>query len=233
MIRVLMNGTALDEGEQHHLRVRRAEPGEAVELRDGQGMVGRGRLVREGKSWSVAIEATETLPPPPVLVLAVGAGDRERFGWLVEKAAEIGVTTVVPLECARAAGVGPKLRGEQVERLRRRAVEAVKQSGAAWAPVVEVPTSLEEFAARPFEGQRWLADPAGATPPVTLDGTPVAVAIGPEGGFSNAECEALLAWGFRPVALGPHILRFETAALAAAAAVVTARHRGQQRGHRG
>lgn len=228
MIRVLVHGAELDESEQHHLRVRRVEAGEFVEVRDGRGLVGRGKLARSGKAWSVEIEATETMPEPAALVIGVGAGDRDRFGWLVEKAAELGVTRIVPLETERTAGVASKLRDEQRERLQRRAFDAVKQSGAAWAPLIEAAISLEAFAGQ-GAGARWLADPNGAVPPVTLDGAPVTIAIGPEGGFSERERELLTTSGFTPVTFGPHILRFETAAVAAAVSVATARQRGSAR----
>ena len=56
------------------------------------------------------IESVEQVPPPPPLCLAVGAGDRDRFAWLVEKAAELGATRVVPLETERTAGVANRLR---------------------------------------------------------------------------------------------------------------------------
>lgn len=225
MIRVLVQGTTLDEGEQHHLRVRRAEPGELVDVRDGHGLVGRGRLVRTGKTWSVEIEASETLPPPPAMVIAVGAGDRDRFGWLVEKATELGVTHIVPLESARTPGVASKLRDEQIERLQRRALEAIKQCGAAWAPVIEVPVSVDTFASQAMVGQRWLADAYGQSPATALDDAPITVAVGPEGGFSAEERATFVARGFTSTTLGPHILRFETAAIAAVAAVAVARQR--------
>ncbi len=226
MIRVLVRDGVLDEGEQHHLRVRRAEAGDSVEIRDGCGLVGRGRLVRAGKIWAVDVESTDMMPRPPEIVLGVGAGDRERFGWLVEKAAELGVTAMVPLETARTAGVASKLHGAQIDRLRQRALEAIKQSGGAWAPLVEDAASLEEFAARPVTGLRWLADPSGNAPPARLDAHPVTVAIGPEGGFTDEERDYLAARSFVPTSLGPHILRFETAAVAAAVAVAVARRRG-------
>ncbi len=226
VIRVLVREGILDEDEQHHLRVKRAEAGDMVEIRDGSGLVGRGRLVRAGKQWSVEIEQSATVSPPPALVLGVGAGDRDRFGWLVEKAAELGVTAVIPLESTRTPGVASKLRDTQLERFRRRALDAIKQSGAAWAPAVEALTSVEEFAARPFTGWRWLADAAGGPPPAGLDAEAVTAAIGPEGGFTDVEHECLTARAFVPVALGPHILRFETAAVAAAVAVAVARRRG-------
>src|SRR5881394_1446874 len=116
MIRVLVRDGVLDESEQHHLRVRRVDADDLVEIRDGCGLVGRGRLVRNGKTWAVDIESSDIVPRPPEIVLGVGAGDRERFAWLVEKAAELGVTTVVPLETMRTAGVASKLRGAHLDR---------------------------------------------------------------------------------------------------------------------
>ena len=68
------------------------------------------------------------------LTLAVGAGDRDRFAWLVEKAVELGVTAVVPLETERTAGVATRVATTQhLAKLRRQALEAIKQCGAAWA----------------------------------------------------------------------------------------------------
>ena len=216
----------VDEGEQHHLRVRRAQPGELVGLRDGAGLVGTGRLVAADRGWAVDVETAESRVRPPELILAVGAGDRERFAWVVEKAAELGVTRVVPLETGRTGGVATRLREQHLAKLRRQALEAIKQCGAVWSLEVAAPVELEAFAERAAPGIRWLADAAGQAPPATLDRGPVTVVVGPEGGLSDDERATLAAAGFRPVALAPHTLRFETAALAAAAAVSTARLRG-------
>jgi 16S rRNA (uracil1498-N3)-methyltransferase len=229
MIRVLVDRDgSLREGEGHHLQVRRVEPGETVELRDGEGLIGSGTLRRTGKVWRVVVGASERLAPPPPLVLGVGAGDRERFAWLVEKAGEMGVTAVVPLECERSAGVATKVRSQHLDRLRRHALEAVKQSGAAWATRVNEPMSLDALVGQPPDGIRWLADAAGGPAPAMLGDSPVTVVIGPEGGLTPAERERVLAAGFEPVRLATHTLRFETAAVAAAAAAVAGRLR---RGH--
>jgi 16S rRNA (uracil1498-N3)-methyltransferase len=226
MIRVLVERDgSLREGEGHHLQVRRVEPGETVELRDGEGLIGSGTLRRIGKTWQVEAGATERVAPAPALVLAVGAGDRERFAWLVEKASELGVTAVVPLECERTAGVATRVRSQHLDRLRRQALEAVKQSGAAWATRVDEPMSLDALVAQPLEGTRWLADAAGGPAPATLGDPRVTAVIGPEGGFSPAERERVLAAGFEAIRLAPHTLRFETAAVAAAAAAVAGRLR--------
>jgi 16S rRNA (uracil1498-N3)-methyltransferase len=217
---------SLDEDEVHHLRVRRAKDGEAVEILDGAGLRGTGRLLQDGKQWRVEIQSVDREERPVELTLAVAAGDRERFAWMVEKAAELGVTRIVPLETAHTAGVATRLKTAHLEKLRRAASEAIKQCGAAWAPAVEELVSLEEYARRPFDDAGWLADIVGAAPPARLDQTPVSVVIGPEGGLTDAERQALLSAGYLPVALGRHTLRFETAALAAAAAVGQARMRG-------
>jgi 16S rRNA (uracil1498-N3)-methyltransferase len=227
MIRVLVERDgSLREGEAHHLQVRRVEPGETVELRDGEGLVGSGTLRRTGEAWSVEVGATERVAPPAPLVLAVGAGDRERFAWVVEKATELGVTAVVPLDCERTAGVATRVRPQHLERLRRHALEAVKQSGAAWATRVEQLAPLDALVGRHGGGARWLADAEGRPAPPVLGDGPLTVVVGPEGGLTMAERERLLAAGFEAIRLGHHTLRFETAAVAAAAAAVAGRLRG-------
>jgi 16S rRNA (uracil1498-N3)-methyltransferase len=216
----------LNESESHHLHVRRAKEGELIELRNGAGLVGTGRLLDPGRGWAVEITSATCLPHPAELTLVVGAGDRERFDWLVEKAAELGVTAVVPLESERTAGVSSRLREAHLEKLRRRALEAIKQCGAAWAPRIDPGTSLAELLTRTALGAHWLADPAGAAPPPVLRQEPVTVVVGPEGGFSPTERQGLTERGYLPTSFGTHTLRFETAALAAAVAVATARQRG-------
>ena len=227
MIRVLVERDgSLREGEAHHLLVRRAEPGEPIELRDGEGLVGTGTLRWNGKIWSVEVVQMDRVGPPAPLELAVGAGDRERFAWLVEKATELGVTAVVPVESERTAGVASRVRPQHLDRLRRHALEAVKQSGAAWATRVEPPVSLDALLVRETNGARWLADAEGGHAPAVLENAPLTVAIGPEGGFTPAERERLLASGFQGIRLATHTLRFETAAVAAAAVAVAGRLRG-------
>jgi len=218
----------LVEGESHHLRVRRARDGEHVELRDGAGLTGTGRLTRSERDWAVVIERAERRPAPAALVLAVGAGDRDRFAAVVEKAVELGVTAIVPVVTDRVAGVASRLRPSHLEKLRRLALESVKQSGNPWACEVHEPLSLADLLARSADGARWLADPAGEPPAARLREADAATfLVGPEGGLTAAERSASIGAGFRPIALGPHILRFETAALAAAGAVQAARLRGR------
>jgi 16S rRNA (uracil1498-N3)-methyltransferase len=215
----------LEESETHHLRVRRARVGEQVEVRDGCGLRGSGRLVQEGRDWLVDLNSVKHEPAPVDLVLAVGAGDRDRFVWLVEKSAELGVTSIVPLETAHTAGVATRLKGRHLPGVRQTALEVLKQSGAAWAPRVEELVPLRKFLDRAPAGAGWLADASGGPPPATLDSEPLSILVGPEGGFSESERMEIIEAGFRPVTLSSYTLRFETAAVLAAAAAAQARLR--------
>jgi 16S rRNA (uracil1498-N3)-methyltransferase len=219
--------TTLDESEVHHLKVRRAREDERVEVLDGAGLNGTGVLVRAGANWLVEIRSAERAPPRPDLTLAVAAGDRERFTWMAEKAVELGVTQLVPLETARTTGVASRVKQSHIEKLRRIVLEATKQCGAVWAPTLEQPLSITDFLRAPLLGRGWLADSEGTVPAAELDHTPLIILVGPEGGFSPEERAAILAAGYRPVALALNTLRFETAALAAAAIASIARLRGK------
>jgi 16S rRNA (uracil1498-N3)-methyltransferase len=215
----------LDEDEQHHLKVRRVSAGTGVEFTDGAGTRGTGQLVPSGRQLALAIASTEAVSQPVSLVLAVGAGDRDRFAWLVEKATELGVTEIVPLETERTHGVATGLRPEQLEKLRRRAREALKQCGGSWVPLLRSPQPLDEFLGRDDLGSRWILDAGGGSPP-PLDATlPASALVGPEGGLSEDERQAAAARGFVPVSAGPMILRFETAGIAAAVLIQAARGR--------
>jgi 16S rRNA (uracil1498-N3)-methyltransferase len=225
---VIGRRTSLDDNESHHLRVRRAREHEEVEVLDGAGLTGTGHLVRSGSDWLVEIDSAARRPAQPSLTLGVAAGDRERFTLMAEKAVELGVTRIVPLETSRTGGVASRLKSAHIGKLGRVVLEATKQCGAAWAPEIEPPVALSDFIAQPLEGRGWLADPAGELPPVTLDDTPLTVLIGPEGGFTEGEREAILTSGYQSVLLGSLTLRFETAALAAAAVAGSARLRGKR-----
>jgi 16S rRNA (uracil1498-N3)-methyltransferase len=217
----------LDAAEIHHLRVRRARTGDEVRVLDGAGRRMEGVLELGSKRARVRLRSEQRVGRPIPLVLAVGAGDRERFGWLVEKAAELGVTEIVPLVTQHAAEATKKLGGAQLGRLRRRAREAIKQSMQPWAPTVAEPETVAALCSRPSGDTRWLTDPAGAPAPESLPAAPVLIAVGPEGGFTEEERRTMTQAGFQPIGLGPGVLRFETAAIAAATLALTARHRGR------
>lgn len=216
----------LGDDEAHHLKVRRGEDGARVRFRDGLGGGGTGLLTMDGRAPLLTVEQVEQAAPPAPLVLAVGAGDRERFAWLVEKAAELGVTEIVPLETERTVNVATRVRDVHLEKLARRAREAVKQSGAYWAPRVLPPVRFERFVDAATPGLRWVLDAAGSAPGELEAPDAVTALIGPEGGFTEGERARAIAAGYMPVRIGPSTLRFETAAIAAAVVVQIGRTHG-------
>ena len=139
--------------------------------------------------------------------------------WLVQKATEVGVAALLPFPAA--SGDACRLTANRLSRWRRVAIEACKQSGRRRVPRIEPHKSLPP----PPEGVLGLLlDPRPGTEPLAAacaDVKPVPsgvwLAVGPESGFDEAESDAGRAAGWRPVGLGPRILRSETAGLLAAA----------------
>jgi 16S rRNA (uracil1498-N3)-methyltransferase len=207
----------LDSGEAHHLQVRRVESGERIRLLDGRGGVGTGVVSLNRKQARVEVVEATQCARPAMLALAVGGGDRERFAWLVEKAAELGVTDLIPLETERTANVSTRVRPAHVEKLQARALEAIKQSGAPWAPSVHLPLEVKDVLSSP--GVKLVAEQgslplAQFNPSQELTGL-----IGPEGGWTARETDMMADHGCIFVRLAPNVLRFETAALALAVLV--------------
>jgi 16S rRNA (uracil1498-N3)-methyltransferase len=211
----------LDGAEAHHLiHVLRAAQGDVVTLFDGQGgefeatveKLGRSAVeLHVGERQAIERERLHAL----VLGVALPKGDRQK--WLVEKAVEIGATALVPLTTER--GVAQPTSGA-LDRLRRAVIEASKQCGRNRLMRIDEPQVLADYLASVAgEGRRWIAHPGGETlRAVTGNGEDAHLAIGPEGGFSDREIELARGSGWKVVALGPRILRVETAAIAMAVA---------------
>lgn len=232
MIRVLATPGSLtagatvpvDAAESRHLVVRRVADGDPVQVLDGRGGVGAGVLEQSESAWQVRLEMVYLAPRPAETVLAVGGGDKDRFLLIAEKAAELGATRVVPLVTTHVHGVGTRVRDSTVDRARRRAREACKQSGSAWTPQIDDLLETDALAGA-FPGLTWLlADARGGPCPAIGAHEAVGWLIGPEAGFGLPDVE-LLDNVLKPrlVGLAPAILRFETAAIAAMA--VTAHRR--------
>jgi 16S rRNA (uracil1498-N3)-methyltransferase len=218
----------LDEDESHHLfTVLRGGRKPELELVDGRGHrltgVSRGR---DGSRARVDILTSETDGEEfrqPRLVLACAVVKGRRFEWALEKAVELGAHEFLPLETEFGV-VDP--RPGKLGRWQSLMLAALKQSGRSWLPVLARPLSVREVLARhPLEPKLFGAAPDDVTAPVRPvairsalmadeDGDPPAtltMLIGPEGGWSPHELKVMSGSGARPVSLGPHVQRTETA----------------------
>ena len=210
-------GASLTLGEDaaHHMRVRRMAPPERVRLIDGAGAIAQGTLVRLTRSQaSIDIERVELREPLPAVHMLVPIGDRDRMLWLAEKCAELGATTWRPVLWRRSRSVQPRGEGIAFQgKVRARMASALEQSGNPWLPVIYPDAPLDRALAALPDGGRFVLDQGGglflATGAVTA---PLILAVGPEGGFDDAERGALVDAGFAAVSISANVLRFETAA---------------------
>jgi 16S rRNA (uracil1498-N3)-methyltransferase len=217
----------------HHLgRVLRAETGQFYELSDGQ-CVWLARTERVGRD-EVQFSLVQLLPAQVAsvqieLLLAIVKFDR--FEWALEKATELGAEEIAPLAADRSEKGLLAAAQKRAERWRRILVESAQQARRLRIPVLrDSAKPRDAFRASAAQSKLLLSEREGARPlrevlePVVTarrsdDPARVAIAIGPEGGWTEAEFASAGACGFVEAALGTNILRTETAACAALAAV--------------
>ncbi|MBN1393440.1 MAG: 16S rRNA (uracil(1498)-N(3))-methyltransferase [Pirellulales bacterium] len=218
----------LSGAEAHHLiHVMRAEPGMEVTLFDGGGDEFSARVESVGRSEAhLSILSRQRVVRESSIDVTLGValpkGERQR--WLVEKATELGVARIVPLLTDRTVA---RPNEQTLTRLRRSVVEASKQCGRNRLMRIDAPQSWPDFiAATVGEPNRLLAHPTPAKrpPPTVKNHLKYVLAVGPEGGFSDAEAAAAAAAGWRLVDLGPRMLRVETAALLLAGIAASGLH---------
>jgi 16S rRNA (uracil1498-N3)-methyltransferase len=214
---------ALDGAEAHHLAVVcRVRPGDVVTLFNGDGREYLARAVALSKR-SADLEVEEVREPARELPFRLAAaaplpkGDRGQF--LLEKLTELGVTSFTPLRTARSV-VHPG--DTKLEKLQRHVIEASKQCGRNVLLHVEALTDWMAFVHRTdLPPRKVLAHPGGGR---LTDGADLVFAVGPEGGFTDAEVEEARSAGWQVVGFGSRILRVETAALALAVLAGTGGH---------
>ena len=212
-------------------RVLRLGPGAPVTLFDGRGREARARVevVDAGRGelvlWAEAPEA-QAAPAALDLTLLIALLKAEKMDLVVQKATELGAARIVPVRAARSVvRLDPARAAAKVTRWRTIAREAARQCGRSGVPAIAEPCDLAEalkvgpgdaWRAIFFEGAR--ASSLRAALP-DEPATAAVLAVGPEGGFEDAEIDLARAAGFAVIGLGPRTLRAETDALAALAAV--------------
>ena len=217
----------LDEAESKHVAgVLRAQAGDRIGILDGAGRLGEAEVVAAHKKRTAIRILLQTMVAPfaPRRILAQALVREQPMDWLIQKAVELGVHEIWPLQTDHAvAKVRPEDAEKKTARWQAIALAACKQSGNPWlpkiAPVRKLSAALGALKGTPGSACFGALQP-GAVPLPEFFGRlrkencpQIAAFIGPEGDFSSAELEALLAAGVQPVTFGPIVFRVETAAL--------------------
>lgn len=210
--------TLTGDEARHAAGARRLAVGDNLWLFDGRGTLARARLHtigQRGRTLEAVLEERRVEPPPtPAIHLASAIPKGDRMTVLLDMATQLGMTRFTPLLCTRSVvkpGAG------STERWRRVCLEACKQSRRPHLPEIREPATLARIVTD--ADNLWLAHPAGEIMAPTLSRQiasmkSVTVLIGPEGGFTEEEVAQAKIQGAKLVALGPAILRIETAAVA-------------------
>ena len=207
---------------QHVARVLRMSAGDALVLFNGDGSEYHSRLetVDRRRVTVRVLKRREGVAESPLAIhLGIAISRGERMDWVVQKATELGASCLTPLFTERTA---VKLGGDRTDKKMRHwrqvAISACEQCGRNHLPTIDPPTSLLDWLAVTRADHRYVLHhrasngPSAGTPP-----TSIALLSGPEGGLSTAEMKVAEQAGYQPLALGPRVLRTETAPLAAIA----------------
>lgn len=225
--RPLASDTLFQVGEAvaRHFQVLRIGVGESLVLFDGAGGEYAGTITAIGKRDATvsltAFAAIERESPFNItLVQALATSDKMDF--ILQKAVELGVTEIVPVAAARST---LKLDAERAEKRCQHwqavAVAACEQCGRNRVPLVRPVQAFERWLRQPRTGAAALLHPKASQNLLSLvDGRqPIALLIGPEGGFTEVEIAEAIQHGVVGARFGPRILRTETAGIAAIAAI--------------
>jgi len=228
MIRIFVDPAALVAGElvvrgdEHHylVHVRRARPGEPVEVVDGAGRRAAATIARmsDAETALVAGPPEAVVSPPPLVRALIPLIKGERMELCIEKLVEVGADEIVVWPAARSISrLDDARRDARLAKYRAVALAAARQSGRARVPAITAAPGLAAALAALPGGLRLVLDPASDAALDPAGATDVTIASGPEGGLTDDE-RAQLA-GFTPLGLGPRVLRAETAPMVAVALI--------------
>ena len=209
----------LDEDTSRHVvQVLRMQPGERLQVTDGKGALYTAVITEDHKKKTVVQIETNVYAQPPSQKVSIAISllkNTTRFEWFLEKATEIGVTTIVPLLCKRT-----EKEHFRYDRMKNILVSAMLQSQQVWLPALQEPAPFDKFVLQSFdlthkliahceEDDKHLLHPVSSFPHSLI-------LIGPTGDFTKEEILLAKEQGFRPVTLGSTRLRTETAGIVAA-----------------
>jgi 16S rRNA (uracil1498-N3)-methyltransferase len=220
------NTAAIEGDSAHHLgRVLRAQQGQLYELSDGQHVrLGRVEKVARDRVEFALLEEIPAHQPTLDVTLLLSLVKFDAFEWAIEKATELGVSTIVPLAAARSEKALLAAAGKRAERWKKILGEASQQSRRVRVPMLEgLSQPAQAFSAHAAAVKIMLSErpdaPSLRKILLTEPAQQAILAIGPEGGWTDAELAAAQATAFREASLGQLILRTETAVAAALASL--------------
>lgn len=208
----------LDTEESGHCaRVLRLNPGDKLQITNGEGWMFEGRLLNNNpKACTLCIDTKKFVTKNRAGIHLAVAPTKNigRFEWFLEKATEIGIDEITPLFCRHS-----ERQNLRTDRLNKVVTAAVKQSLNAYHPMLHEPLNFHDLMKLETQCQKFIAyvdeEPRPHLREAYKPGSPAIVLIGPEGDFSQDEIKTALEKGYQAVSLGPSRLRTETAAVVA------------------
>jgi 16S rRNA (uracil1498-N3)-methyltransferase len=213
----------------HASRVLRLREGDAVQIFDGLGNERHGVIAGIGGKRAVigSITAVDSDRESPLKVLLAQAlSSSEKMDWVIQKATELGVTEIQPIDTERSvARLSAERAAKRLEHWQQVAISACEQCGRNTLPQIHAPLDIMAWLQQMQKSPdaKFILLPQGAAP-LQAQAKPqgrIALLIGAEGGFTQAESDSALRCGFTPILMGPRVLRTETAAIAGLAALQT------------
>ena len=217
------------DAAHHAARVLRLREGDAVQIFDGLGNECQGVIAElSGRRVVVGnIAATNTNRESPLqVVLAQALSSSEKMDWVIQKATELGVTGIQPLDTGRSvARLTAERTAKRIQHWRQVAISACEQCGRNVLPQINAPLDIMVWLQQmqKTSDEKFILLPQGAVSlhTQTKPHGKVVLLIGAEGGFTQAESDAALRCGFTSIRMGTRVLRTETAAIAGLAMLQT------------
>ncbi len=217
------------DAAHHASRVLRLRVNDEVQIFDGIGNA-LDATINQITGKRVILGNLQTCMAQPAsglnIILAQSLCSNEKMDWIVQKATELGVSQILPLQAQRSVAKLTGMRADKsLKHWRSVAISACEQCGRNDLPLIHSPQDLESWllSLRNAPGSSFILLPGGATQ-LRVQSKPqisATLLIGPEGGFSSDESNIALQMGFVPILLGPRVLRTETAAIAGISALQT------------
>jgi 16S rRNA (uracil1498-N3)-methyltransferase len=217
------------DAAHHASRVLRLREGDGVEIFDGIGNECHGVISELGGKRVVVGGITSgnvSRESPLQVTLAQALSSSEKMDWVIQKATELGVAEIQPLDTERSvARLTAERAAKRLEHWRQVAISACEQCGRNVLPDIHAPQDimawLQQIKALPDTKLILLPQGAASLQGIQKPPGKVVLLIGAEGGFTGAESDSALHCGFTPIRLGARVLRTETAAVAGLAALQT------------